>query len=269
MIDLGWCRTRVNKQVGRVRRAFKWAASQELVPAAVCQALVTVAGLQKGRTDAAEREPVGPAPAGDVAAALPFLWPTVRAMVELQLFSGMRPGEVRALRPRDVDRSCELWVYRPPGHKMAWQGKGRAVWIGPRAQAILGPLLEGVPGDRHVFSPVRAREERYAAARARRRCPVYPSSPAVGAQRKPADQLVKRTRGWFTDQGYAAEGERVAARVRPALEKAAVGTEALELVSRYERAQGAELARALTLYYALRAAGPTRAAEAVDGEAVD
>lgn len=62
----------------------------------------------------------------------------------------------------------------------------------------------------------------------------------------------------------AAEGERVAARVRPALETAATGQAALELVARYEGTQARELARALTLFFALRAAGPTRVAEAVD-----
>jgi hypothetical protein len=33
-VDAGWCRSRVNKPVGRVRRAFRWAVGQELVPEA-------------------------------------------------------------------------------------------------------------------------------------------------------------------------------------------------------------------------------------------
>jgi hypothetical protein len=44
-ITQGWCRRSVNQQVERVRRIFKWAASEELVPAAVYHALATVAGL--------------------------------------------------------------------------------------------------------------------------------------------------------------------------------------------------------------------------------
>jgi hypothetical protein len=55
MIGLGWCRTLINRRVERVRRAFRWAASQELVPVTVYQALRTVPGLQKGRTDARVR----------------------------------------------------------------------------------------------------------------------------------------------------------------------------------------------------------------------
>jgi hypothetical protein len=33
MIKIGWCRTHINRQVNRVRHVFKWAASQELIPA--------------------------------------------------------------------------------------------------------------------------------------------------------------------------------------------------------------------------------------------
>lgn len=45
MVEKGWSRKLINQRVGRVRRVFKWAASEELVPVAVHQALATVAGL--------------------------------------------------------------------------------------------------------------------------------------------------------------------------------------------------------------------------------
>jgi hypothetical protein len=65
-----------------------------------------------------------------------------------------------------------------------------------------------------------------------------------------------------------AEGEWAAARVGPALEKTATGQAALELVARYEGIQARELARALTLYFALRAARPDHEAWVCDsGEA--
>jgi hypothetical protein len=54
----------------------------------------------------------------------------------------------------------------------------------------------------------------------------------------------------------AAEGQRVVARVGPALEKAGAGQTALEFIARYEGAQSRELARALTLYVTLQAVGP-------------
>jgi hypothetical protein len=43
-----------------VKRVLKWAASEQLVPVSVFQALATVTGLQAGRTDAEEREAVKP-----------------------------------------------------------------------------------------------------------------------------------------------------------------------------------------------------------------
>ena len=69
----GLARTSVNARVNRIRRAFRWAASVELVPASVVQALGTVAGLQKGRTDAREARPIGPVPIERVEATLPHL----------------------------------------------------------------------------------------------------------------------------------------------------------------------------------------------------
>ena len=47
MVRAGLSRGVVNARVNRVRRMFKWAASFELLPATVYEALRTVAGLQK------------------------------------------------------------------------------------------------------------------------------------------------------------------------------------------------------------------------------
>jgi hypothetical protein len=70
-IDSGDARSTVNLRVGMVRQIFKWAASHELIPATVHAALKTVSGLEEGRTEAPEPEPVGPAPDADVEAVLP------------------------------------------------------------------------------------------------------------------------------------------------------------------------------------------------------
>jgi hypothetical protein len=60
MIDAGWCRPQVNGRVGRVRRVWKWGVENELVPAATYQALAAVAGLQRGRSEAGDRELADP-----------------------------------------------------------------------------------------------------------------------------------------------------------------------------------------------------------------
>ena len=60
MIDTGNCRKYINKNIGRIKRAFKWGVSKELVPIHVFQALATVAGLRKGKTEARETAPILP-----------------------------------------------------------------------------------------------------------------------------------------------------------------------------------------------------------------
>jgi len=84
MVKRRWCRSLINQRIGRVRRMFKWAASEELIPAATYQALATVTGLQAGRTDARESEPVAPVGEATVDATLPHMTRIVAGMVELQ-----------------------------------------------------------------------------------------------------------------------------------------------------------------------------------------
>ncbi len=143
MIRVGWCRTLINRRMERVKRAFRWSTSRELIPAHVYAALRTLPGLQKGRTQARESDPVKPVDLAHVAATLPRLNRHVRCMVELQSLTGMRPGEVCALTFAEVDRSGAMWVYRPSQHKSAHRGKERAVPLGPRVRALLLAFVQG------------------------------------------------------------------------------------------------------------------------------
>src|SRR5262245_12508793 len=143
MINAGVSRGVINRRVGRVKRAFKWVASEELVPVAVYQALATVSGLAKSQSQAREAEGVEPVSTEHVSAVLPFLNRHVRAMLELQQLTGMRPGEVCKLKLLEVDRSAELWVYRPERHKTAHRGKSRLIPLGPKTRALLVGFLVG------------------------------------------------------------------------------------------------------------------------------
>lgn len=60
MIDLGWCRKTVNKNIGRIRSIFRWAGENEIVSGSLHHSLMTVRGLQKGRSDAKDYELVKP-----------------------------------------------------------------------------------------------------------------------------------------------------------------------------------------------------------------
>jgi integrase len=189
MVEAGQCRNVVNQRIGRVKRMFRWGASEELVPAAVVQALATVAGLPKGRSPARESEPVQPVPEPLVEAVLPLVLPPVRAMIRLQLLTGMRPGEACAMRPCDIDMTGATWLYRPALHKTAWRGKGRVIALGPKAQAIVREFLP-LKTDDFLFSPARAVAAWHAERRARRKTRVQPSQAyrrKPNPKRKPAE----------------------------------------------------------------------------------
>jgi integrase len=137
MIEAGLCRTEINRRVGRIVRVFRWAVSEELVPESLYRSLATVRGLEKGRTEARESEPVEPVADEIVEQTLPHMSRTVRAMVQVQRLTGARPGEVCAMRACDIDRSGPVWLYNPKKHKTRHRGKRRVVAIGPKAQAII------------------------------------------------------------------------------------------------------------------------------------
>jgi integrase len=153
--------------------------SEELAPPAVNQAVATVAGLQKGRTAAREKESVGPVDDAVVDATLPFLGRHVRGLVEFQKLTGCRPGEACAVRRCDIDTGGENWLYKPPHHKTAHRGKSRTITIGPRAQALLREFFTHNITE-YLFSPRRAVEERMA----KRKTPRYPSHMARNAARR-------------------------------------------------------------------------------------
>lgn len=167
-IDAGLARKTINDRVGDIKRCFKWAASEELVPVGVYEALRTVDGLRRGRTAAKETQPVQPVPLEHVEAVRPFLPAPVRALVDLQLLTAARPSELLTLTPADIDTTTDPWEARPLEHKTAWKGRDRVVLFGPKAQSILRPFMLREP-DRPMFSPKESEAERHAKATVHRR----------------------------------------------------------------------------------------------------
>jgi integrase len=198
-VEHGWCRKTVNARIERVRRIFKWAVAEELVPPAVYQALAAVNGLERGRTEAKESEPVGPVDDAAVDATLPFLTRHVRGLVEFQRFTGCRPGEACAVRRCDIDTGGAVWLYKPLNHKTARKGKTRTIAIGPKAQDLLKRYFTTELND-HLFNPRRSVEELVTARAANRKTPRYPShtkrneKKRAGAKRKrpPAERYTRR-----------------------------------------------------------------------------
>jgi integrase len=183
-VEAGLVRGAINKQVGRVLRAFKWAVENELIPPAVYQALRAVEGLKKGRTGAKEGSPVRPVADDQVEAVRPFVSRQVWAMIELQRLTGARPGEVCMMRTCDLDTSGKVWTYRPESHKTEHHGKDRVIYLGPRAQAVLRPWLRANLSQ-YLFSPAEAMAEKAVERRAARRTPLTPSQRARQRKARP------------------------------------------------------------------------------------
>lgn len=166
MIAKGWARKNtIGKRVNMVRQVVRWGVSRDLVHPDVLARLTALEPLRPGRGGAKETEPVKPAPIADVEAVLPHLPSPIAAMVRVQFLTGMRPGEACGLTAAEIDRDGEVWEYRPRRHKNAHRGRDRRVQLGPRAQEVLAPFLDGRPAGKPLFSPA----ESYAESLARRR----------------------------------------------------------------------------------------------------
>lgn len=162
MIRDDLARTVVNSRVGRIRRAFAWAASRKLMGRNYGQQwaeLTTLKALQPGEHGVRESDKIPPVPQAELDEILPHLAAPVRAMVELQARTGCRPGEVAGMRMSMIDRSDpEAWIYRPANHKTSWRGHDRSIPLLPDDQDLLRPFLR--LDDRPLFSPRDAEKDR-------------------------------------------------------------------------------------------------------------
>lgn len=168
------CRTQINARVKRIRRMFRWAVENELVPPGVLHGLQAVQALKRGRTEARESDPVQPVARAVVEATLPHMPSIVADMVQLQLETGMRPGELVTMRACDIDMTGKVWLYRPSRHKTEHHGHARVVPIGPRGQAIVRRNLK-VDTQAFLFTPADSMAEFRAMQRRKRKTKVQPS----------------------------------------------------------------------------------------------
>lgn len=111
------CRKEINNRVHRIKRAWRWAASNEKVLGTLVESLNTLDGLRSGKTTARESEPVRPVAESTVHEVVPHLSPTTAAMVWFAYWTGARPNEVCRLRWSYIDSTGKVWIATPPEHK--------------------------------------------------------------------------------------------------------------------------------------------------------
>lgn len=171
MIDANLARKTINDRISRIKRAFKWAAGEMMIPKSVYDNLLVVENLHRGRSINRVNDPQKkiapketkkkkPVSLEVIKQTLPLLSPTLRAMVRLHRIQGTRSTELCIIRACDIDMTDEVWVYTPKNptgwdFKMQWQGKvdEKEICIGPRAQAILKPFILNRPADEFLFKP--------------------------------------------------------------------------------------------------------------------
>ena len=181
-----FCRGMVNKYTRHIIKIFDWGVENEYVHPNVHAILKAVKSLPEGYPgtfDNPEREDV---PDDVIKRTLPFMPPTVAAMVKLQRLTGMRPSEVFNMRVGEIDRTSDpdLWYYKPPTHKTKKKTKiKKIVPLSQIEQKLIAPYLEGKTANQAVFSPAAAMAERYAERRANRKTKITPSQQARNDER--------------------------------------------------------------------------------------
>lgn len=166
-------RSYINCLIRALKTALRWLAEEEHVQPTVLAAARTVRALAPGE-GGREISPVPSVENWIVDATRSECSPTIRAMVDVQKLTGMRPGELCAMRRGEVSMTpAELlhpiasrrplaalqidgelvWIYVPSQHKNTKRGRLRAIAIGPAAQKVLLPLLTNTETQGYVFKP--------------------------------------------------------------------------------------------------------------------
>lgn len=148
MVEKGWSRGYVNRQVKRLQGLFRWAVGWELVAASVAEALRAVQPLRSGETTARDSVPRRAVPAENLQAVRAELQDRHRDVFDLLLLTGARPGELFGLTIGDIDRSGDVWRADLQQHKTRHKGKDRVLFFNRDAQAIILRHLKADPASR-------------------------------------------------------------------------------------------------------------------------
>lgn len=157
----------INARINRIRRMFKWATKppQRWLPLEVLTDLRLVEPLRPGETPAPVRGPVEPVAWEDVCAVIACADLELATMIELQWLTGMRPGELTAMRRCELTVEGDLLVYRPWWNKSSRHRVERDIPIGPMGRGVLDPWLGRLPPGRERVWRFRASNGYYQAIR--------------------------------------------------------------------------------------------------------
>jgi integrase len=180
-----FCRRMVNRYTNRIVAIFGWGVENELVQEPTWRTLKAVKSLPEGYPGTFDNEEREPVPDDVIRRTLPFMPPTLQAMVIVQRLTGCRPSEIFKMRVGHIDRNRGngLWYYVPKKHKTKKHIGKKEIPLGKPEQELIAPYLEGKKSDAAVFSPRTAQAERNAERKANRKTKVSPSQAARDAAR--------------------------------------------------------------------------------------
>jgi len=242
MADSGrFTRGTVNKHVAAIVRIFKHGVAAELVSESVHRALACVEPIQRGEIPGLrESKNVTGVEQSAIDAVRPYLSRQLWAVVQIQLLTGARGGEILQMRGCDIERRPKAWLYRPEQHKNAHRGHTRTIGVGPKGQEVLAPFLIGRDDKKPLFSPAEAVEERRRRKREERITPAtHGNRPGTNRKAEPE---------WEPGETYSAVSYRQA--IVRACEKAGIAKWTPhqlrhEAATRMRRALGLEAASEL------------------------
>lgn len=196
----------INRLVAAVVRMYRWGVAQELCSNEAWQRLKSVEPLRQGYTEAYDREPVLPVSLDVVRKTAKELSPIVRDMLQIQLMTAMRPQELCDLRLADIDRTGDIWVYKPPRHKNKGKGKSRSIPLIEDARKIIENYLNRPP-TAPLFSPKESVAWFRAKQRIDRKTSVQPSQ-----RNRKKDAPAKEPGTKYTPTSYRQSIQRAAKR---------------------------------------------------------
>lgn len=147
------CRDTINKKVNVIKQMIDFIVNWEKESAELLQ-VKSLKPIKKGDEKFFDYPEVEPADWNDVKKLFPYVSSMIQDMLTIIRFTGARPGEVRVMRPGDIDRSDHnIWIYTLAEHKTERFGYTRTIAIGKQAQEVLIKyLFRGA--NEYCFQPV-------------------------------------------------------------------------------------------------------------------
>ena len=204
LVERGLSRTVVKRKSNYVVKMFKRGVKMELIPVELWQRLLSVGPVEMDVKPKKKRWSVDNS---IVKATQRELTPLISDMVELQRLIGARPSEVCNIRPCDIDRSSEVWIYTPASHKTEHHGHSRHIAIGPKAQAVLSRYLLR-DEKAYCFTPSEAYEQHFTRRHEERSTPMNEGN-------RPKPRKPKAFKPCYDHNAYRRAIQRAALRAFP------------------------------------------------------